>query len=224
MNTSKKEPIRNSRIEGTRHLVDLISQYEKRPKVLICSSGVGYYGSRADEFLREGSSPGDDFLAQVCVDWEKEALRAEDYGVRVVLIRTGVVLGVSGGALAKMLPPFKAGLGGRLGNGMQYMSWIHLDDLIGIMLFAQENEGLRGPVNAVAPIPVTNLEFTHKLASLLRRPAFLSVPEFILKLVGGEFASVLLASQRALPEVVQQARYTYSFPDIQSALRNAILP
>lgn len=222
-NASKKKRIRASRIEGTRHLVDLISLSEKRPKTLICSSAVGYYGSRAGEFLRESSGPGDDFLAQVCVDWEKEALRAEDYGVRVVLIRTGVVLGASGGALAEMLPPFKAGLGGRLGSGTQYMSWIHLDDLMGIMLLAQENESLRGPVNAVAPNSVTNLEFTRALASVLHRPAFFSLPEFILKLVVGEFASALLGSQRALPEAVQKAGYTYSFPDIQSALRNVIM-
>ena len=161
-------------------------------------------------------------LAKVCRDWEKEALRAEEYGVRVVMIRTGVVLGDNGGALAQMLTPFKLGLGGRLGSGRQYMSWIHIDDLTRIMLYAKENTRLRGPVNAVAPNPVSNREFTHALATVLHRPAFLPVPGFALKIVLGEFADVLLGSQRAIPEVLQQADYPYSFPKIEEALKNLL--
>ncbi len=219
---AKKKRIRDSRIEGTRHLVDIIAKKETRPATLICSSAVGYYGSRGNEILTEKSAPGDDFLAKVCKDWEKEALRAEEYGVRVVLIRTGVVLGDDGGALAQMLPPFKLGLGGRLGNGRQYMSWIHIDDLTAIMLQAMENQKLRGPINAVAPNPITNSEFTQALAATLHRPAVLPVPGFALKLILGEFGEVLLSSQRVVPEVLQQAGYTYTFPEIEEALRNLL--
>ncbi|MDD3814985.1 MAG: TIGR01777 family oxidoreductase [Desulfocapsaceae bacterium] len=219
---AKKERIRASRIEGTRHLVDFIAKAENKPTTLICSSAVGYYGSRQDEELTEISAPGDDFLAKVCLDWEQEALRAEEYGVRVVLIRTGVVLGDAGGALAQMLLPFKWGLGGRLGNGSQYMSWIHIDDLTAIMLYAREETSLRGPVNAVAPAPVTNSEFTQALATSLHRPAFLPVPGFALKIVLGEFADVLLGSQRVIPKALQQANYTYTFPQLGDALKNLL--
>lgn len=219
---AKKERIRTSRIEGTRHLVELIAKADKRPATLICSSAVGYYGSRGDEQLTERSAPGNDFLAQVCRHWEKEALRAEEYGVRVVLIRTGVVLGDKGGALAQMLLPFRLGLGGRLGNGRQYMSWIHIDDLTAIMLYAMEHQNLRGPINAAAPIPITNNEFTRALAATLHRPAFLPVPGLALKIALGEFADVLLGSQRVIPEVLQQAGYTYAFPKIEDALKNLL--
>lgn len=221
-NTEKKNRIRTSRVEGTRHLVDLIAKSKNRPTTLISSSAVGYYGSRKDEILTERSASGDDFLAKVCRDWEKEALRAEEYGVRVVTIRTGVVLGDNGGALAQMLAPFKLGLGGRLGSGRQYMSWIHIDDLTGIMLHAKENTSLRGPVNAVAPNPVSNREFTRALATALHRPAFLPVPGFALKILLGEFAEVLLGSQRAIPEALQQTGYTYTFPKIEEALKNLL--
>lgn len=221
-NALKKERIRASRIDGTRHLVDIISQAKNRPATLICSSAVGYYGSRGDERLTESSAPGDDFLAKVCVDWEKEALRAEEFGVRVVLVRTGVVLGPDGGALAQMLPLFKYGLGGRLGSGRQYMPWIHIDDLIGAMLFARGASNLRGPVNVVAPNPLSNREFTHALASSLHRPAIFPVPGFALKIVLGEFANVLLGSQRAVPEVLQQAGYTYVFPELKAALHDLL--
>jgi len=221
-NAVKKERIRASRIEGTRRLVDIISQAENRPATLICSSAVGYYGSRGDEVLTEHSAAGDDFLANVCRDWEKEALRAEEYGVRVVLIRTGVVLGVDGGALAKMLLPFEFGVGGRLGSGRQYMSWIHIDDLIGIMLYARVNVNLRGPINAVAPNPVTNSEFTRTLAKSLHRPAILPAPGIVLKIALGEFANALLGSQRVTPEVLQQADYTYIFPELKAALSDLV--
>lgn len=221
-NTQKKERIRASRVENTRHLVDIISQAENKPKTLICSSAIGYYGSQGDEKLTEHSAPGNDFLAQVCMDWEKEALRAEDYGVRVVLIRTGVVLGADGGALAQMLTPFKLGVGGRLGSGRQYMSWIHIDDLIGTMLYARENTNLRGAVNAVAPNPVTNSEFTHTLAKALHRPAILPAPGFALKIILGEFANVLLGSQRVVPEALQKAGYNYTYPGLKEALKDLV--
>ena len=156
----------------------------------------------------------------MCRDWENEALRAEEYGVRVVLIRTGVVLGEHGGALAQMLLPFRLGLGGRLGNGRQYMSWIHIDDLTAIMLYAMENQNLRGPVNAVTPLPVTNSEFTRALAATLHRPALLPAPGFALKLILGEFSEVL--PQHIIPEALQQAGYSYTFPAIDDALKNLL--
>ncbi|AGF77501.1 TIGR01777 family protein [Desulfocapsa sulfexigens DSM 10523] len=221
-NKAKKERIRASRVDNTRNLVEMISKAADRPKTLICSSAVGYYGSRGDEKLTEQATPGSDFLARVCMDWEKEALKAEEYGVRVVLIRTGVVLGADGGALAQMLQPFKMGVGGRLGSGRQFMSWIHIDDLIAIMLYAKENTSLHGAINAVAPNPLSNSDFTRALASVLHRPAILPAPGFALKLLLGEFANVLLGSQRALPEVLQRAGYTYNYPEIKTALKNLL--
>lgn len=218
----KKERIRASRVENTRNLVEMISRTANGPKTLICSSAVGYYGSRGDEKLTEQSTPGSDFLARVCVDWEKEALKAEEYGVRVILIRTGVVLGADNGALAQMLLPFKMGLGGRLGSGRQFMSWIHIDDLVNIMLYAEENRSLHGAINAVAPTPVSNSYFTQALASALNRFAILPAPGFALKLLLGEFAEVLLGSQRALPEILQQAGYEYRHPEIKAALKSLV--
>ncbi|HHB74995.1 MAG TPA: TIGR01777 family protein, partial [Desulfobulbus sp.] len=185
-NTAKKERIRNSRVESTRRLVDGIGRSAVKPRILVCSSAVGIYGDRGDEPLTESSRPGDDFLARVCRDWEQEALRAQEFGVRVALIRTAVVLGRNGGALAQMLPPFKLGLGGRLGSGNQYMPWIHIEDLCRIMLLSMKNEQLSGPVNAVAPNPVTNRAFTRALAQALHRPALFPVPGFLLKMVLGE--------------------------------------
>jgi len=221
-NAGKKERIRASRVDNTRNLVEMISRAANGPKTLICSSAVGYYGSRGDEKLTEQSTPGSDFLARVCLEWEKEALRAEEYGVRVVIVRTGVVLGADGGALAQMLLPFKMGVGGRLGSGRQFMSWIHIDDLVNIMLYAKENASLRGTINAVAPKPVSNRDFTQALASALHRPAILPAPGFALKLLLGEFAKVLMGSQRALPEVLQQAGYEYAHPEIKAALRSLV--
>lgn len=221
-NAEKKAKIRASRIDGTRHLVDLIGRAELKPTTLICSSAIGYYGSRGDEELTEQSAPGHDFLAQVCQDWEHEARRAEEYGVRVVLIRTGVVLGENGGALAQMLRPFRLGFGGRLGHGRQFMSWIHIDDLTAIMLLAMENANLRGPLNAVTPFPVTNSEFTRVLAHTLHRPAVLPIPGCILKIALGEFAEVLLGSQRVRPAVLQQTGFSYIFPTIKEALQNLL--
>ena len=219
---AKKDRIRASRVENTRNLVEMISRTANGPKTLICSSAVGYYGSRGEEKLTEQSIPGVDFLAQVCMDWEKEALKAEEHGVRVVLVRTGVVLGADGGALAQMLPPFKMGVGGRLGSGRQFMPWIHIDDLINIMLYAKENTSLRGAINAVAPEPIRNSDFTRALAKALGRPAILPAPGFALKLLLGEFATVLLGSQYVIPEVLQQAGYEYAYPEIKTALESFV--
>ncbi len=221
-NEDKKERIRASRIEGTRHLVDAIAAARTKPRILISSSAVGIYGDRADEILHESSQTGTDFLARVCRQWEEEAMRAADHGVRVILIRTGVVLGADGGALAQMLPPFRFGLGGRLGSGNQYMSWIHRDDLCRIMIWAMESNKVHGPINGVAPIPVTNREFTRALAKAVSRPALLPMPGFLLKVLLGEFSTVLLASQRVLPEFLHKNGFQFQYPDITSALANLI--
>jgi uncharacterized protein len=220
---ARKQRICDSRVIGTKHLVDGLAKLDRRPPVLVSSSAVGYYGSRGDELLTESSAPGDDFLADVCVAWEKAAIEAERLGMRVVLSRTGVVLG-RGGALKKMLVPFKLGLGGRLGSGRQYMPWIHLDDLVGLMLFAAEQQANRGPMNAVAPTPITNREFTRALAHALHRPAILPAPYFGMRLLFGEFASILFASQRVLPDVATKQGYKFQYPEINTALAEILLP
>ena len=218
----KKERIRSSRVDGTRRLVDAIAAAGKRPSTLICSSAIGYYGSRGDTLLTERSRPGDDFLAKVCVDWEREAMRAEEFGVRVVCIRTGVVLGRDGGALGQMLLPFRLGLGGRLGSGNQWMSWIHIEDLVGIMFHAAGHPHLHGPVNGVAPEPVTNRVFTQSLGAALHRPAILPVPACLLKVAVGKFAAVLLASQRVVPEKISHSGFAFSFPQLKQALADLL--
>jgi uncharacterized protein len=216
-----RKRIYNSRIEGTRNLVSAISAQANRPRVLVCASAVGYYGSRGDQILSETSSPGTDFLARVVVDWEAAARTAEPLGVRVVSLRFGMVLG-HGGALAKMLPAFRFGVGGRLGAGRQWMAWIHIDDVAGLILFALNFSAIHGAVNATAPHPVTNEEFTNRLAGALHRPAILSVPEFALKLLFGEMAGMVLASQRVLPAVAKSAGYRFQYPEIQPALNNLL--
>jgi len=217
---TKKERIRSSRVMGTRHLVRSMAAADSRPRVLVCASAVGIYGDRADELLTEDSSHGHDFLASVCGQWEYEALRAREFGIRVVLLRFGVVLGQNGGALAQMLPPFRMGLGGRLGSGRQYMPWIHILDLCRIIRTALKDDSLQGPVNAVAPYPVTNLVFTQTLARALHRPALLPVPAFLLRLVLGEFATVLLASQNVQPKRLATLGFSFSFPDITTCLND----
>jgi uncharacterized protein (TIGR01777 family) len=212
-----KRLVRASRVDGTRHLVNALSTQTRRPRVLICASAVGIYGSRGDEVLTETSAPGDDFLAHVVVDWEKSAELAEALGIRVVRLRLGVVLGKSG-ALAKMLPPFRFGVGGRIGSGRQWMSWIHVEDVIGLIQFALENDAVAGPVNATAPNPVTNAQFTHDLAGALHRPAICPVPKFALKIIFGEMAEVIIASQRVVPAVALNAGYRFQFPELRPAL------
>jgi uncharacterized protein (TIGR01777 family) len=213
-----KNRIRSSRVDGTRHLVNALSTESRRPQVLICASAIGIYGSRGDELLTENSSPGDDFLAELVNDWEKAAALAEALGIRVVRLRLGVVLGRGGGALAKMLPPFRLGLGGRLASGRQWTSWIHVDDVINLILFTLANAGIRGAVNATAPVPVTNAEFTKQLAAAIHRPAIFPVPTFALKLLFGEMASMVISSQRVIPEAAERAGFEFEYPQLGPAL------
>ncbi len=217
-NDAKKKRIRDSRTIGTQNLVAGIRSAAKPPAVLVSASAVGYYGNRGDEVLDERAQPTHDFLADVCVEWEAAAHEAESLGVRVVNPRIGIVLGPGGGALSKMLLPFKLGMGGRLGDGRQWMPWVHLDDLVQLILYAVRTPGLRGPVNAVAPNPVTNRDFTAILAKVLHRPAIFPVPAFGLRLAVGEFADILLASQRVVPRAAEQAGFTFRYPELQPAL------
>lgn len=216
-NDAVKRRIRDSRVEGTRKLVRTLSRLPVKPQVLISTSAVGYYGSRGDEALTEESAPGDGFLPEVCVEWEKEAAAAEAFGIRVAAIRVGIVLGL-GGALDQMLPAFRLGAGGRLGSGKQWMPWIHLDDLVSLYVFALENKSVRGGLNGSAPHPVTNRDFTAALAKAVSRPAIIPVPVFALKLMFGEMAQVMLASQRVIPEAATLAGFEFKFPRIGPAL------
>ncbi len=218
-NKHKKQDIRESRVVGTRHLVDAIAEAKSKPGVLVCASAVGYYGSRGEEELTEESGPGSDFLAEVCQAWEAEARRAEEFHVRVVMLRIGMVLGLGGGALKQMLIPFKMGLGGPVGKGEHWMPWVSVDDVIGIILHAIEHSNVKGPVNATAPNPVRNREFTKTLAQVLRRPAFLPAPVFVLKLLLGEFADLLYTSQRIIPKQIQETGYKFAHPTLGAALR-----
>ncbi len=218
----KKRRIRDSRVVGTRNLVSAIAASESRPKVLVSASAVGYYGDRGDEELDERSSAGDGFLAEVCVEWEREAMAAEQLGVRVVCVRIGVVLAPNGGALAAMLTPFRMGVGGRLGSGRQWMPWVHIKDLAGMMLHASRNDVIRGPMNGVAPRPVTNADFTRALANAVHRPALLPVPRIALRLALGEVSDILLASQRVFPKVAEQSGYAFEHPDLGGALNDVM--
>ena len=218
-NADKKRRIMDSRKVGTANLVKGLEQLSRRPPVLVSGSAVGYYGSRGDEVLDESSPPGDDFLAEVCKEWEQASQRATSFGMRVVNPRIGIVLGAGGGALSKMLLPFKLGLGGRLASGAQWMPWIHLDDLVGLFLHAAMHPEVSGPMNAVAPNPVTNREFTRVLAAAVHRPAIFPVPGAMLKLAVGEFAQVLLASQRVVPRVAERTGYQFRFPELSGAFQ-----
>ena len=220
-NEESKRRIRESRVNGTRNLVQALAKLPQRPEALICASAIGYYGSRGDEILEESSAPGRDFLADVCVAWEREAQAAEALGIRVVQVRTGVVLDTRGGALAKMLPPFKMGAGGKLGSGRQWMSWIHHEDLAGIYRFALLNQ-VHGPLNATAPQPVTNAQFTQEMGQALKRPTLFPVPGFALRLLFGEMADVLLGSQRVLPRQVESEGYRFRYPKLAAALADAL--
>jgi uncharacterized protein (TIGR01777 family) len=213
-----KQRIRSSRVDGTRNLVSALSKQSRRPQALICASAIGYYGSRGDEVLTEASRPGSDFLAQVVVDWEQAAGKAETLGIRVVAPRFGVVLGKDGGALAKMLPAFRLGIGGRLASGQQWMSWIHVDDVIDLIRLALETSAVHGPLNATAPQPVTNAEFTQALAAALHRPAIFPVPRFALRLLFGDMAEVILASQRVIPQATRAAGFQFQHPELRGAL------
>jgi uncharacterized protein (TIGR01777 family) len=218
----KKQTIRDSRVLGTRNLVNALAQLSSRPKVLISASAIGYYGDRGEETLTEDAAPGSDFLAQVCRDWENEALKAESLGLRVVRLRIGLVLGRGGGTLQALLPLFRVGLGGPLGSGRQWWSWIHRDDLCRLIVQILANESISGPVNATAPQPVRQKEFAQVLGRVLRRPAFLPTPAFALKIALGEFADGILASQRVLPRRAQEMGYRFQFEELEGALREIL--
>jgi hypothetical protein len=213
-----KKRIYTSRVEGTRQLVTAIGRLRHKPAVLVSASAIGYYGDRGDETLIERSAWGNGFLTDVCRDWEREALRAREFGLRVVTPRFATVLGREGGALPKMLPPFRLGLGGKLGDGRQWISWIHIDDLLRLVLFAVENRAVHGALNASSPKPVTNAEFTRTLATALQRPAILPVPKIVLKLALGELAGLLLGSLRVLPQATEQAGFRFERPKLAGAL------
>jgi uncharacterized protein (TIGR01777 family) len=214
----QKRRIRDSRVIGTRNLIEGLRQAQPRPLSLISSSAIGFYGNRGDEAVDESSSAGTGFLADVCLEWETEAERAIGLPMRVVRVRTGVVLGTDGGALKKMLPAFKLGVGGPLGAGNQWFSWIHIADMVGILRHALITSSLSGAINATAPEPVTNAEFTRELARVLHRPAFLKAPEFVLRLALGEMAEMLLAGQRVIPKVAQHSGYKFQFQTLRIAL------
>lgn len=220
-NDEVKRRIRDSRVVGTTNLVEALAKIPQRPKVLISASAIGYYGSRGDEILTETSAPGSDFLAEVCVAWENAAQTAEAFGVRVVRVRTGLLLDAKGGALAKMLPPFKMGVGGRVGDGQQWMSWIHAEDLAGIIRWAL-TQPISGPVNGASPNPVRNVEFTSALASALHRPAIFPVPTIALKVLYGEMAETILGSQRVAPRAAEAAGFQFRFPQLDRALADTL--
>ena len=213
--------IRESRVSGTRHLVEALSALPRKPAALICASAIGYYGSRGDELLNESAPPGSGFLPEVCVAWEREARAAEALGVRVACIRIGIALDSRGGALPQMLNPFRFGVGGRLGSGQQWMSWIHLDDLAELFRFAAEHP-VSGAVNGVAPQPVRNVEFTREIARALKRPALFRVPGLALQLLLGEMAELLLGSQRSVPTSAQAAGFTFRYPLLGPALADLL--
>jgi uncharacterized protein len=214
--------IRASREAGTRNLVDGLRGAEPRPDVLVSSSAVGYYGAHGDEVVAEDTPAGSGFLADVCAAWEREAQAAEELGMRVVRVRTGVVLDREGGALARMLPPFKLGVGGPVAGGRQYLPWIHVDDLVGIYLAALDNEAWSGPVNASAPEPVTNAEFSKALGRALHRPAFAPVPALAIRALYGDMAEIVTEGQRAIPRRALELGYSFTHPDLDEALADAL--
>jgi uncharacterized protein (TIGR01777 family) len=217
-----KQRIRASRSARTEKLVAALAEANPRPRVLVSASAAGFYGDRGADELDESSPPGDDFLASVCVDWERAADAAADLGIRVVKLRTGVVLDRSGGALKKMLPPFRAGVGGPVAGGHQYMPWVALDDVAGMYAAALHDEAWSGAVNACAPGPVTNAEFSNALGRALKRPAVLPVPGLALRLVYGEMATVVTASQRMVPRRARELGYEFTHPELDGALKAAL--
>jgi uncharacterized protein (TIGR01777 family) len=219
----KKKSIRDSRVKGTHNVVNTLANLKQKPKVFIAGSAMGFYGDRGDEIVTEASAPGDNFLADVCRAWEMESRRAEDSGIRTVLLRTGIVLSKEGGALATMMTPFKFGVGGVIGSGKQWMSWVSMDDVVEIINYAIENRDLRGAVNVVSPNPVTNEEFTKTLGEVLYRPTILPLPEFAVNLVFGEMGdALLLNSTRVEPKRLLETGYEFKFKNLQSALEHAV--
>jgi uncharacterized protein (TIGR01777 family) len=219
----EKQQFRDSRGKATRALAEALVRLSRPPRVLVSASAVGYYGDRGDEILTEETGPGTDFLADLCREWEAATLPAAEAGIRVVTLRIGVVLSRKGGALAKMLPPFKLGLGGPFGSGKQWMSWVAIEDLVGTIRHALGAEALHGPVNAVAPHPVTNAEFARTLGQAVSRPAFMAAPAFALRLLLGEGAdAMLLFSQRVEPRRLLETGYAFRYPELAGALRRML--
>jgi uncharacterized protein (TIGR01777 family) len=225
-NTAFKKVIHDSRVNSTANVVQALARQPHSaagdPRVLVSASAIGYYGPRGDEELTEESPPGEDFLARLCVEWEREALRAESLGVRVAVVRIGVVLDREGGALQQMLRPFQMGMGGPAGSGRQWVSWIHHADLTGILRLALDNDAARGPVNAMAPNPVTNRDFAQALGEALHRPSFISTPEFALRLMLGEVAGAVLTGQRVLPKRALALGHVFQFPTLGEALSDLL--
>ena len=219
----KKRKIKESRTVGTRVLVDALRATKNPPKILVSASAIGFYGNRNDEILTEDSPKGVGFFPEVCDEWEKESQKATDFGARVVNPRIGVVLSKDGGALEKMLTPFKFGVGGVIGSGKQYMSWIALDDLIKIFHFALETDDLHGAINATAPNPVTNEEFTKTFGKVINRPTIIPIPEFGIKLLFGEMGeTILLQGCRVIPKRLQDAGFTFQFTNLEEALKSVL--
>jgi uncharacterized protein len=219
---AKKKKILDSRDQGTRHLADAIAKANQKPRVFISASAIGYYGDRGNEVLREDSPSGEGFTAEVCRVWESATQPAKDAGIRTTQLRFGVVMSEKGGALQKMLTPYRLGLGGRMGSGNQWWSWVHVDDVVGAILHAM-NTDMQGPVNTVAPYPVTNAEFTKALAAAVSRPAIFPMPEFAVKLIFGQMAEELwLASQRVEPARLLASGYKFKFPELKSALESLL--
>ncbi len=220
---AKKRNIRDSRVRGTKNLAQALARAKQKPQVFISASAIGYYGDRGDELLSEQSTAGRGFLSEVCEEWEASAKPAIDAGIRTVLMRTGIVLSAQGGALGKMLTPFKLGAGGRIGSGRQWMSWIDIQDMVGAIHFMLQNVNSIGPVNMVAPNPVTNAEFTKTLAAVLSRPAIFPVPAFAVKLAFGEMGeTALLGSQRVEPRVLMTCGYPFQFSELQASLEHIL--
>jgi hypothetical protein len=217
-----KRRIRSSREQGTQALVETFAALHRRPEVLVSASAIGYYGDRADELLSERAPPGSGFLPEVCVEWERAARLAGELRIRVVCVRIGVVLAARGGALDKMLPPFRLGLGGPIAGGQAWLSWIHSEDLVRLFAWALENPAIQGPVNAVSPGAVRNAEFTRVLGATLHRPAVIPVPALAMRLMYGEMASVILGSQHVVPEVATQSGFQFSWPELAPTLRNLL--
>ena len=220
----QKSRIRESRLVTTRRLVEAMARWPKKPAVLVNASAIGYYGPRGDEQLTEADGPGEGFLADVCRAWEAEALRAESLGIRVVRLRIGLVLGCGGGALSKMVPPFRWYLGGPLGTGRQWVSWIHQDDVVGLIEWALANPLIQGAVNATAPTPVAMREFCRRLGEALHRPSWVLVPSFALRFLLGEMADLLLTGQRVIPHVALQRNYPFAYPSLLQALQACVAP
>ena len=215
----RKRALIQSRTLSARRLIDAISYMNSKPKVFLSASAIGFYGDQGDQLLNEESAKGSGFLSQVCQNWENEILKAKDFGIRTVALRIGMVLGHDGGALEKMLPPFQLGVGGKLGSGTQWMSWIHIHDLVEMMAFSIENPSADGIYNAVSPNPVSNREFTKILGQELKRPTLFPVPKFILKIVLGELSELLLSSQRVVSKKISDRGFKFKYPQVQEALK-----